>query len=115
MYYRLLLDTGWQFESSGDREFFFNRSWIMLLTDIMIRDDEELHKIAKEYYDDEALWHSDFAKAFKKITELGLKDGCPRFREPSTAGGCPFIRSGKGAAAGKQLPAGHPPVMAASA
>lgn len=48
------------------------RSWIMLLSDIMLRDDARFRAIVEEYVEDEARWHSDFAAAFKRLTELGM-------------------------------------------
>jgi catalase (peroxidase I) len=116
-YYRFLIDFGWQLDGEGDREFYYNRSWIMLLTDFMIRTQPVLRSVAEEYAADQAIWHKDFARAFKTLTELGMNDGCPKFREPVTTlrGSCPFAGKkskrapkGKGKPAG--LPVGHPPV-----
>lgn len=76
----------------------------------MLRTDGDFRKIAEEYAADEGLWHADFAKSFKKITELGLNDGCPKLMDPATS--CPFAASGTGSGSSRDLPLGHPPVKA---
>jgi catalase (peroxidase I) len=112
-YYRFLLDFGWQFDKTGDVEFYYNRSWIMLLTDYILRTQPELRTVAEEYAADEEHWHREFAQAFKKLTEFGLSDGCPKFLEPAAAlmGRCPYA-AGAAKGKGKSPPAGHPPVLA---
>ncbi|KAJ9473611.1 hypothetical protein DIPPA_22160 [Diplonema papillatum] len=87
-FYRFLLDQSWVYEKSGDCggapcEFYANRSWIMLLTDWILRDDPRLRPVAEEYAADQELWHRDFAVAFKKLTELGMPKKaapCPRLK-----------------------------------
>ena len=91
MYYVFLINQGWQADSEGGKDFYYNRSWIMLLTDYILRTDPDFRKIAEEYVDSQDKWFSDFAAAFKKITELGLKDGCPTLMEREVGAGCPFI------------------------
>jgi len=82
-YYQFLFDQPWYVEEYGECggvtcRYYINRSWLMLPTDILLRDDADLRVWAEKYAEDEALWFSDFAKAFKKLTEKGLSEGeCP--------------------------------------
>jgi hypothetical protein len=113
-YYRLLLNSGWQYDELGEgkdkKEFYFNRSWIMLLTDYMLRTDPDFSAIAREYANDEQAWFVDFADAFRRLTERGLVDRCPAKLDPAV--GCPFAGGGGlRAAAGEALPPKHPPVI----
>jgi hypothetical protein len=113
-YYRLLLNSGWQYDELGEgkdkKEFYFNRSWIMLLTDYMLRTDPDFSAIAREYANDEQAWFVDFADAFRRLTERGLVDRCPAKLDPAV--GCPFAGGGgRRAAAGEALPPKHPPVI----
>ena len=115
-YYQLLLDSRWtedydDDDGEGKKEWFFNRSWIMLLSDYLLREDAAFARIAREYADDEQRWFADFAAAFKKLTERGLTDGCPSKMDRRFS--CPF--AGKQAAGGGavRLPAAHPPVLGA--
>jgi catalase (peroxidase I) len=91
MYYVFLINQGWQPDSEKGQDFYYNRSWIMLLTDYMIRTDPAFRSIALEYIDDESKWFDDFSSAFKKVTEVGLKDGCPKLFESNSIG-CPYTR-----------------------
>jgi len=100
IYYQFLVNQAWQYDEDGmcdgvSCRFYFNRSWIMLLTDIMLRDEGALRLIVQEYADDEAKWHADFAAAFKTITELGLPDVMRENRLRVVKAGCPFANSGK--------------------
>lgn len=80
-YYRLLFEDTWtvkkthnggewkgplQFESA-------DKSLMMLPSDICIIKDPEFKKYAAMYKDDEDLFFADFAKAFVKLVELGVK------------------------------------------
>jgi catalase (peroxidase I) len=89
--------------------------WLMLPTDLMLRDDEALRVHSEEFYADEGAFHAAFADAFKQVTELGFmfregsdtKHGrfdCGRalqLRGGSSgvgggrSGGCPFAGRGK--------------------
>jgi len=46
---------------------------MMLPTDLEFRDDPEFKKTALKYKEDQKAFHDDFAKAYKKLTELGFK------------------------------------------
>jgi catalase (peroxidase I) len=46
----------------------------MLLSDWMLREEDDLHTIVREYAADEDMWFVDFAFAFKRLTEAGLED-----------------------------------------
>eukprot|EP01060_Flectonema_neradi_P008586 TRINITY_DN16121_c0_g1_i1.p1 TRINITY_DN16121_c0_g1~~TRINITY_DN16121_c0_g1_i1.p1 ORF type:complete len:303 (+),score=38.48 TRINITY_DN16121_c0_g1_i1:72-980(+) len=79
-YYKFLFDQSWLFEQDGDCggvtcQYYRNRSWMMLITDMYLRDDARLSPYAKMYADDEALWFVDFSLAFKKLTEFGMPSG----------------------------------------
>ena len=55
-----------QFEDSS-------KTLTMLPTDLEIRDDPEFRKWADLYVNNQMLLFEDFAKAFKKLTELGFR------------------------------------------
>ena len=79
-FFKFLFDQPWVPEEYGvcggsPCRYFRNRSWIMLITDIHLRDDPRLQPIARMYAGDEALWFVDFAMAFKKLTEFGMPTG----------------------------------------
>eukprot|EP00756_Hemistasia_phaeocysticola_P064480 Hpha_TRINITY_DN7829_c1_g1::TRINITY_DN7829_c1_g1_i1::g.185711::m.185711/K00428/E1.11.1.5; cytochrome c peroxidase len=91
-YYKFLFDQPWYPEEYGTCggvpcKYYINRSWIMLPTDILLRDDPKLSQYAKQYAEDEALWHRDFAAAFKKLTESGISGECPALARSLLRGG----------------------------
>ena len=53
-------------DADPEHPFYFNRSWIMLLTDLMLEKDPAFKEIAEEYALDEDKWKADFASAFKR-------------------------------------------------
>ena len=72
-YYEYLLRDWWILdEEDPDHPFYRNRSWLMLLSDWVLREDEKLKAIVEEFAQDEVSWKAEFARAFKQITELGL-------------------------------------------
>jgi cytochrome c peroxidase len=77
-YYQFLLDDIWipdtvaGNDGDGELRFYYSRGWIMLETDMILKEDPLFRPYVEEYAEDEAKWHADFAAAFKKITELGL-------------------------------------------
>eukprot|EP00038_Savillea_parva_P009479 m.183803 g.183803 ORF g.183803 m.183803 type:complete len:394 (+) comp15944_c0_seq1:39-1220(+) len=74
-FFDFLLQNWWIFDDEDpDHPHYRNRSWIMLLSDWVLREDPKFHALVKEYADDESVWHRDFAVAFKKLTELGWED-----------------------------------------
>ena len=103
----------WATDPDGHEVTFFRSySWISLLTDQMLRDDDNFYSILMEYADSTEAFHRDFEIAFKKVTELGFVNGKPDPTcrnvdgRPSTLrGGCPFARK---ATAGDPKPVGHP-------
>ena len=71
-FFDFLLQNWWIFDDEDpDHPYFRNRSWIMLLSDWELREDPSFRIIVEEYARDQSAWHSEFAAAFKKITELG--------------------------------------------
>eukprot|EP01059_Diplonema_ambulator_P005960 TRINITY_DN15730_c0_g1_i1.p1 TRINITY_DN15730_c0_g1~~TRINITY_DN15730_c0_g1_i1.p1 ORF type:complete len:314 (+),score=38.85 TRINITY_DN15730_c0_g1_i1:38-943(+) len=86
-FYRFIFDQTWTREEEGNCGgttcvYFRNRSWIMLIVDLHLRDDPRLSPIAKEYAENEELWWNDFSSAFRKLTEKGMEvqqgtPGCP--------------------------------------
>lgn len=72
-YFDFLLANWWVFDDDDKtRPYYRNRSWLMLLSDFLLREDTEFRKIVEEYSTDELRWHMDFAIAFKKVTENGV-------------------------------------------
>lgn len=73
-YYDFLLANWWVFdEDDPTRVYYRNRSWIMLLSDFILREDDRFRPIVVEYSENELQWHIDFAAAFKKVTEVGIE------------------------------------------
>jgi len=50
-----------------------SKKLMMLPGDLALVQDPEFKKWVEKYAEDEELWHADFAKAFKKLIELGVK------------------------------------------
>eukprot|EP00040_Diaphanoeca_grandis_P026341 m.147341 g.147341 ORF g.147341 m.147341 type:complete len:325 (+) comp30530_c1_seq2:144-1118(+) len=72
-YYSFLLENWWFLDDDNrERPYYRNRSWLMLLSDFALREDATFKSIVDDYATDESMWHSDFAIAFKKVTELGM-------------------------------------------
>lgn len=46
--------------------------WLMLPTDMMLRNDPEFRVHAEEFFENEGAFHEAFAAAFKRVTELGF-------------------------------------------
>jgi hypothetical protein len=46
--------------------------WLMLPTDMMLRNDPDFRVHAEEFFEDEGAFHEAFAAAFKRVTELGF-------------------------------------------
>lgn len=75
LYYQMLFDEEWvpinnakgqpQYENKNGKDL------MMLESDMAIVRDPKFRKYARMYADDEELFARDFAKAFKKLTELG--------------------------------------------
>lgn len=61
---------------------------MMLPADVTFANDKEFRKWAELYAKDERKFFDDFAKAYKKLLELGVpfKSGTPEFRFKSPAG-----------------------------
>lgn len=77
-FFDFLLEDWWIFDDEDkERPYYRNRSWIMLLSDWVLREDAAFRPLVEEYANDEQVWHDEFAVAFKKLTELGwtLADG----------------------------------------
>lgn len=73
LYYEFLLRDWWILDDyDPTHPYYRNRSWIMLLSDWLMREDAGLRRHVEEFAHDEAAWHAEFARAFKHITELGL-------------------------------------------
>lgn len=75
-YFRLLLESKWvpkkwkgplQYENADGGDL------MMLPTDIALIDDPSFRNYVELYTRDEARFFADFAKAFKKLTELGCQ------------------------------------------
>ena len=75
--------------------------WLMLPTDMMLRNDAALRVHAEAFFEDERAFHAAFASAFKRVTELGFmfrrgsstRHGsfrCARVKQLRGGGGCPF-------------------------
>ena len=58
-------------DEDEERPYYRNRSWIMLLSDWVLREDPAFRRLVEEYARSEHLWHEEFALAFNKLTELG--------------------------------------------
>lgn len=72
-YYDFLLNDWWIYDDQDpERPYYRNRSWIMLLSDWVMREDSGMRAHVEEFAADEAAWHAEFARAFKHITDLGL-------------------------------------------
>jgi len=71
-YYTLLRSQHWMEDGEGEHKYFRNRSWIMLLTDHLMIEEADLKKYVDEFADDEGVWFSAFASAFKRLTEMGM-------------------------------------------
>ena len=103
----------WATDPDGNEVTFFRSySWISLLTDVMLREDDIFYPILMEYADQDGgveIFHRDFATAFKKVTELGFVNGKPSTkcggRRATLRGGCPFAKKTK---LNAPKPAGHP-------
>jgi len=50
-----------------------SKNLMMAPADLALIQDPEFKKWVEKYAEDEDLWHADFAKAFKKLIELGVK------------------------------------------
>merc|ERR1711924_448053 len=80
-YFRLLYEENWAIKKShnggpwnGPLQFESKDGLLMMLpSDITLTKDPEFAKYAKKYKDDEELFFKDFAKAFVKLMELGVK------------------------------------------
>jgi len=73
-YFKVLFDEDWvQKKWNGPKQFVDKKTgdMMMLPTDIAMKSDGEFRKYSKMYYEDEAKFMTDFAAAFKKLTELG--------------------------------------------
>lgn len=79
--------------------------WLMLPTDLLLRNDPALRVHAEEFFDDETAFHRTFAAAFKRVTEAGFmfrntsdtrfgSFNCSRALQlrggDARTGGCPF-------------------------
>lgn len=75
-YYKLLLSETWQPKAwAGPAQFedAKTRSLMMLPTDVALVKDPLLKPIVEQYAADQALFFKDFAAAFAKLQELGVK------------------------------------------
>eukprot|EP00039_Didymoeca_costata_P016839 m.307313 g.307313 ORF g.307313 m.307313 type:complete len:321 (-) comp16458_c1_seq4:3077-4039(-) len=73
-YFDFLLRDWWNLDDEDpDHPYYRNRSWLMLLSDFVLKEDPKFLEIVVEYSKDEASFHKDFASAFKRLTELGLE------------------------------------------
>jgi len=73
-FFKRLFEEDWvQKKWNGPKQFVDKKTGkiMMLPTDITMKSDGEFRKYSKEYYDDEEKFMTDFAAAFKKLTELG--------------------------------------------
>jgi len=76
LFFKELFDKEWvPKEWNGPKQFVDKKSktLMMLPTDLEFRDDPEFKKTSLKYKEDQKLFHEDFAKAYKKLTELGFK------------------------------------------
>lgn len=73
-YFKVLLDKKWTPKKwNGPDQFEDETGELMMLpTDLALRDDPGFRKYSEMYYNDQDLLFADFAKAYKKLTELGF-------------------------------------------
>lgn len=72
-YYQNLLAGAWYLEETEDGlPYYLQKSWIMMLSDYVIKEQPDLEAIGLEYAVDQQLWFDDFASAFKRLTEMGM-------------------------------------------
>merc|ERR1719223_558822 len=105
-YYNFLIEQPWLYDEANGMPYYRNRSWIMLLSDFLMKEDPEFLQYVLMYSDSQDAWFTDFSSAFKRLTELGLNDtsydkeyaaietaGHVHTRaELSSGGGCPFSK-----------------------
>ncbi len=74
-YYQLLLDDKWSLKlGSGPAQFEDSKGELMMLpADMALVIDPEFKKYVELYAKDSKVWFADFAKAFGKLLELGVK------------------------------------------
>ncbi|KAJ0400671.1 hypothetical protein P43SY_005444 [Pythium insidiosum] len=74
-YFRQLLENKWTLKKwSGPQQYEDPTGQLMMLpADMVVIEDPKFRKIAEMYVEDEDLFFADFSKAFKKLTELGVK------------------------------------------
>lgn len=80
-YFKFLLEKKWTVKTmhngkpwTGPKQFEADNGQLMMLpTDLALIEDASFKKWVKVYADSEDVFFTDFAKAFRKLTELGFK------------------------------------------
>lgn len=77
MFFKELYEKNWEVRNwNGPKQYEDKetKKLMMLPTDLELRDDPEFAKWSKLYKEDEKKFFDDFAKSYKKLTELGCKN-----------------------------------------